>query len=349
MASTKRLWLYFIIQFALYRVPHTAYGQAINLTGTVTNAAGQAVSGVVVRMMARGLEGISDQNGSYGIMGQVAVAGGGPTNSPGLRYELAGDALILVISRDYFALDIRLFNIKGIFLAGIADATLRAGTYRIALRGAAGSAAAGAYIVRIMAGDQVYTRHTVLLTDHAHRFASESSPERLTADLYKSSRAATVDTLFATHANYGSTKVPLTVYTGIVNVRMNALDPYALARQQAVDRVNALRATIGLGPLARNASKEACVDSQAMHDATVNKAHDSFGACGESAQNECPGWQSAGAVTTNCIQMMWNEGPGADYNAHGHYLNMTNTRYTKICCGFYEKSAGVVWGVMDFW
>ena len=45
---------------------------------------------------------------------------------------------------------------------------------------------------------------------------------------------------------------------------------------------------------------------------------------------------------------MWKEGPGTDFSAHGHYINMTNTKYTKVACGFATTSAGKIWSVQDF-
>jgi len=52
--------------------------------------------------------------------------------------------------------------------------------------------------------------------------------------------------------------------------------------------------------------------------------------------------------TGSCLQQMWNEGPGADFQAHGHYINMSSTKYTKVACGFYKTSNGSIWAVQDF-
>jgi hypothetical protein len=47
---------------------------------------------------------------------------------------------------------------------------------------------------------------------------------------------------------------------------------------------------------------------------------------------------------------MFNEGPpptnpctGSCYRQHGHYINMTNTRYTRVACGFDGN-----WAVQNF-
>ncbi len=117
-----------------------------------------------------------------------------------------------------------------------------------------------------------------------------------------------------------------------------------------VDFINQERATIGLGPLARSSSDETCVSGQAHTDANNMTAHSAFGTCSEFAQNECPGWPGPPeSMIDNCLQMMWDEGPGSDYSTHGHYINMTNTSYSKVACGFYVLGDGSVWAAQDFW
>jgi len=119
--------------------------------------------------------------------------------------------------------------------------------------------------------------------------------------------------------------------------------------QQCVDTINQYRASLRLAPLARWAAGEPCAAGQAQSDAQSGQAHGSFGRCGERAQNVCPGWRGpAEQVTGPCLQSMWNEGPGADYAAHGHYLNMADARYTRVACGYHTTAQGQVWAVQDF-
>lgn len=123
-------------------------------------------------------------------------------------------------------------------------------------------------------------------------------------------------------------------------------------KQDCVSRINQLRGQCQcLPPLARWTGGEACADQHAEYDST-HGAHAGTiaGICspGGWAQNECPGWGSNSAVITNCLQMMWNEGPGEPYSEHGHYINMTNPSYTKVACGFYTTGSGTVWSVQNF-
>ena len=111
--------------------------------------------------------------------------------------------------------------------------------------------------------------------------------------------------------------------------------------QQCVDAVNKHRQTQGLTPVVRWLAAEPCVAGQAQSDGQAGQAHGSFGRCGEAAQNVCPGWRGpAEQMTGPCLQSMWNEGPGADFSAHGHYLNMSNPRYTRVACGYFTTPQG---------
>lgn len=120
-------------------------------------------------------------------------------------------------------------------------------------------------------------------------------------------------------------------------------DPLSATRVACVDRINDLRASVGLGPYARWTDAERCSDDQAESDSNSGQAHGAFGQCGEWAQNECPGWQSTAEIVQGCLQLMWDEGPGG-----GHYDNMTSTQYVSVACGFFEAGPGEVWAVQNF-
>jgi hypothetical protein len=45
--------------------------------------------------------------------------------------------------------------------------------------------------------------------------------------------------------------------------------------------------------------------------------------------------------------MMWNEGPGTSPE-HGHYVNMVDTKVTRVACGTYAMPGGRIWSVQDF-
>lgn len=119
--------------------------------------------------------------------------------------------------------------------------------------------------------------------------------------------------------------------------------------QLCVDTINMYRASLGLPAYARWKDAEGCSDGEARSDGMTGAAHGAFGTCGESAQNECPGWTGPPEMMIEgCLELMWAEGPGADFNAHGHYINMSSTQYTKVACGFADVGGGSIWAVQNF-
>jgi len=133
-------------------------------------------------------------------------------------------------------------------------------------------------------------------------------------------------------------------------------DPY----QDCVDRVNQFRVGCWCLPaLERWTEAEDCANEHAQYDFEQDEPHAGFseGICdnGGNAQNECPGWNSEAQIIEGCLQMMYDEGPppseqcnGQCFNEHGHFINMTNERYTQVACGFYTTPGGDVWSVQNF-
>lgn len=146
----------------------------------------------------------------------------------------------------------------------------------------------------------------------------------------------------------------------------NSLDAL---RQFCVDYINMYRTMRGLDPLARaGEEQEHCSDRGAQMDAESGQAHGSAGSCPglSGGQNTCPEVRVGGLYgtlqesLTQCIDEMWAEGqPPVPRNQciqdsqgclleHGHYLNMTDSRYNVVSCGFYEKPDGSYWINQDF-
>lgn len=145
------------------------------------------------------------------------------------------------------------------------------------------------------------------------------------------------------------TGTPPPVDTGTVAPDTSSGDPLDAARQICVDEINKYRATLSLPPLTRDAKDEICGDGEAKKDSISGVAHSAFPSCGESAQNECPGWPGPPeTLIKGCLKMMWAEGPGADFSTHGHYINMSSKSYTQVSCGFFKMTSGSYWAVQDF-
>lgn len=149
-------------------------------------------------------------------------------------------------------------------------------------------------------------------------------------------------------------------------------------RQLCVDTINMYRATMSLPALARETpDKETCSDMGAKQDAEANQAHGSAGMCFMSSpyfgagQNTCPSLPVGGFGSSTlesslkrCLQQMWDEGPppagttidqciadraqGGCFLSHGHWINMIQTMYKSVSCGFFKKPDGSYWGNQDF-
>ena len=137
----------------------------------------------------------------------------------------------------------------------------------------------------------------------------------------------------------------------------NTGDIYA----DCVARINQFRACVCLPPLPRWTAGEACADQESQYDSQQNSAHAGFiaGLCASgNAQDECPDWSKStpAKVIDGCLQMMFDEGPppagtctGQCYSDHGHYINMTGTKYKSgVACGFYTTSSGSIWAAQNF-
>ena len=138
-------------------------------------------------------------------------------------------------------------------------------------------------------------------------------------------------------------------------------------RADCLAKINEYRATEDLKPLTlASEEKQTCADKQSADDLKTNEAHGHFGDCGEFAQNSGPNFngsfqKNASAVAEYYLKMMWEEEKALvtsgkrdpekkeDYPYIGHYLNMKNTKYTKVACGITLSADGKTgWFNVDF-
>ena len=122
--------------------------------------------------------------------------------------------------------------------------------------------------------------------------------------------------------------------------------------EDCVRRINQFRCECQhLPPLMRWRDGEACADQMAQYDSEGRGPHAGFRdriCTGGNAQNECPGWGSIDQTVSGCLQQMWDEGPGEPFSEHGHYINMSSSRYSMVACGYYTTPSGEVWAVQNF-
>ena len=130
-----------------------------------------------------------------------------------------------------------------------------------------------------------------------------------------------------------------------------SINVMASPQQDCVDKINELRATIGLVPLQRWKDQESCVDRTIQVDADAGQYHKSIRSgdnCGAGAQNVCAGsaYSSINDLINKCPLDQWRE--SEDDGPQGHYENLATSTATHVACGFYEKSDGSIWSNMNF-
>jgi hypothetical protein len=176
-------------------------------------------------------------------------------------------------------------------------------------------------------------------------------------------------------------KTTTTGSAGTAGTSSTSTDDLNDVRQLCVDTINKHRATESLTALKRASPEvEACSDEGAKQDGIANQAHGSAGNCSSwkmpgsglmGGQDTCPNWPvggwaggTLGDSLTKCLQQMWDEKNEfvttgktrqecqQDYQGcflkYGHYLNMSNTQYTTVSCGFYETKTNTWWMNQDF-
>ena len=127
---------------------------------------------------------------------------------------------------------------------------------------------------------------------------------------------------------------------------------FAAAKAFCVSETNRYRAMNSKPALTERAQLETYADTGAMVDYTSNSPHSHFSSTQGGgiafAENECPGhsgWHlppggDMSMLVGQCVAAFFSEGPGSDYNTHGHYINMMGN-YGTLGCGIYQSGNDV--------
>ena len=348
-----------VVSLILFFIVSFSYGQnAINLCGTVTNAAGIPLSGVTVKLQKKNLSTITAANGKYNISLSTDIGFQQRKNEIISGCSVLGNKIVVSTAK-VDRLEASIFDIRGRRIWTYATSTSGVGSHETVLPKTAFSMQTGFLLVSI--GTIQYTFKFTNIGNGIYAFSKENTPVTdpvLHKHMEISGTFPILDTLTATGQGFAMNNTICSyVYSFIDTIDFALGEPDSLseARQQIVHRVNDYRATLGLKRLIRAKTQESCADTEAQMDYVSNKAHSAFGHCKEFAQNECPGWSGtkmltiADNIVTGCLQSMWDEGPGTPYSAHGHYINMSNPAYSKIACGFYFNAVTKkMWAIQDF-
>jgi hypothetical protein len=326
--------------------------QQVFLTGKVMDAAGSALQGATVTLSKMKLNAVSDVNGIYRISGSSVFRLSKP-DRPIKGCEIIGGVLRLTFDAEAPVL-VEVYNVQGRLTSVIAQGSLPAGNHAFPLAPALPKQAG---ILSVTIGNDRSLFRFVNL-GHLNISHPKTASGPVEKNLAKTSAVAVLDTLRAV-SGVNSIKLFVYAYVDTMDFWVGGSDPYTEYRQQCIHRINYYRSSVGMGMLTRNLTKEACVDSECQSDAASGAAHGAFGKCGESAQDECPGWGSLISIVTGCLQQMWDEGPPPTgtpcgggttcYQQHGHYINMTGSSYTRVACGFFVGTGGKVQAIQNFW
>ena len=188
----------------------TAFGQTVNLTGTVKDSSTQkAVSGALVTLKGPSLSALTDANGTYSLTGSSvrSLKNSNPLNqSPVFR----SNTLFFGVADNEARVRLDVFDLSGKRVASLADEKLRRGYYRIDPLAAA--QANRVYFVRI----QIGARTAILRIPYVHdRVITPAGLRGNTSGIIFAAKAAAVnDTLIVSAAGYATGHKAISAYTG---------------------------------------------------------------------------------------------------------------------------------------
>lgn len=189
------------------------YGQAVDLTGTVTHGiSGAPLKDVVVQLKKN--NGFSDTTGSDGAyqITNVAVKPGKSSNSI-KSSRISGNFLEFSIT-NASVVNADVFSAAGIKIATILqNKKMASGTYRFSLADA--GLPSNLYFIRYRDGKETMV-HKYFSLHHGQRQCASKSPLSNTVSLSKTI-SATIDTLVFTRSGFSSAQVAVTEYTGQYN------------------------------------------------------------------------------------------------------------------------------------
>jgi uncharacterized protein (TIGR02145 family) len=189
----------------------------VNLTGTVTDGAGGSpLPGVSVALKTLGISDTTDAQGKYQIIATGSKWEGRSSAKiiPGGR--VVGNLMRLDIL-EHSPVTVELFDATGVKITTLfKNGNLAGGTYDINL--SASRVAAGLYLIRVRQGNQTWI-HRYLPTQTAlQRNLTNNAIGASSKGMAKRSDAgAAIDTLVFSKSGYGTIKIPIQSYTGVID------------------------------------------------------------------------------------------------------------------------------------
>jgi hypothetical protein len=191
-------------------------GQTISLSGTVTNTAGQPLSGVVVQLLAEQLKDTTLADGQYSFSGPntpVMQRAGQRAGKSDLSFR--NNRFVFKASSPVVA-SVKLYALNGRLVSTVCDGTFKQGVTEIPLD--AGRLGRATYLMTVKSNGCTES-YRLSLCAGQRSVVSGMSTEN-TGRLTKT--AATVDWLQAVKQGYSSHLEQLTATTGVVNITLSA-------------------------------------------------------------------------------------------------------------------------------
>ncbi|HMD67888.1 MAG TPA: hypothetical protein VKF42_03350, partial [Chitinivibrionales bacterium] len=253
------------ISVYLFIASSSLFGQQINITGTVKNAAGKPLAGAMVSVVSAGKSAVTDTTGAYAIVsGSTAVLHSSSSSLCATgRITLASGMLRFAVVNARERVCLELFDCRGRLAASILDRDLSKGEYRISL----------------LAGPQVPLSSQVYFLKASVGFAATVIPVPLSAGVRPrtggmppvGSRtapldkiAASVDSILAGSVGYTTAGRSIDTYTGVFDFVLSKIVPDGQAMvvqtSQAGDRL-ALKPALAFAPDDGSAMSTMTVDT----------------------------------------------------------------------------------------
>lgn len=194
----------------------STYAQTVNLTGTVTDSAGNSpLSGVHIVLAKLGYSDTTGSDGKYSIVfPPVSIIAGNSIGARTTNPRIIGNFLVFtLLQRQKFSA--ALYSPAGRAIGTIIDQDLAPGTHRAALPSIQKSD--GIYYVKVISGksQEVVKYLSVKEKQRQHRSVNQSG--RLNKKL-----AVVDDTLFFQKPGFQTKNAPITAYEGELNLKMTA-------------------------------------------------------------------------------------------------------------------------------
>ncbi len=231
-----------IVFFCFLACSSSLFGQQINITGTVKNAAGKPLAGAMVSIVSAGKSAVTDSTGVYAIVSGSTAVLHPSSSSPCAtgRITLANGVLRFSVVNARERVRLELFDCHGRLAASLLDRDLSKGEYRISLlAGAQVPLSSQVYFLKAAVGFAA-TVIPMPFTNGAKPCTGFSQPAgSRTAALDKI--AALVDSMLAGSVGYTTASLSIDSYTGVYDFVLSRTVPDGQAvvvqTSQAGDRL----------------------------------------------------------------------------------------------------------------